>query len=294
MKLIYKKILSFLSLILILASCHDEHPLEAQIDFGITVESPEEDVDMQTVLENFLTEGESNFRKIRDYEIYDEANDVTRLYDMMLPRDIDANKSYRVLYLLHGRDSNRKSWCDDLKLLEIADYFYKKGLDDLIVVLPDAGNSYYVDGYQSGVDYETFFIRQFIPYIENLFNIDGDKGRYVGGLSMGGYGATYYTFKYPGLFSYCHCMSAPFDGNGNPLTPSLVKILNPTSFEVTPWLVIDIGNRDSFVKVNLEAHLALYLLGFPHDFNLREGGHNKYFWRESLYYLFENLFESAP
>ena len=66
-------------------------------------------------------------------------------YNIVLPADYESSgdKRYPVLYLLHGFSSNYTSW-GNLGAAKAA-----KGLD-LIVVMPDVGNSWYLNWAESG------------------------------------------------------------------------------------------------------------------------------------------------
>src|SRR5688572_11808047 len=65
----------------------------------------------------------------------------TMKYNIVLPLDYDTStKRYPVLYLLHGLSQNYTAWG-----LQNGTPFYAGLYDDLIVVMPDGGNSWYVN-----------------------------------------------------------------------------------------------------------------------------------------------------
>src|SRR5262249_35083865 len=81
---------------------------------------------------------------------------------------------------------------------------YARGLD-LIVVMPDVGNSWYVnwakndDGQQNR--WEDFIIKDLIGHVDaNYRTIAKREGRAINGLSMGGYGGIMLGLKHPDLF----------------------------------------------------------------------------------------------
>ena len=60
-------------------------------------------------------------------------------YNVILPAGYDeSDKRYPVLYLLHGRSGNYKQWAE----LCVPEYAVRY---ELIVVMPDAGNSFYIN-----------------------------------------------------------------------------------------------------------------------------------------------------
>lgn len=89
----------------------------------------------------------------------------------------------------------------------------------LIAIMPDMPSStrasYYVDSLysgrmrpdqvlQPGEAVETAFVRDLIPSIDSSYRtLTQRKGRLIGGVSMGGYGALRYALAYPYLFSGC-------------------------------------------------------------------------------------------
>ena len=78
-------------------------------------------------------------------DLHSAAIDRPTKYNILLPRDYhDSTDRYPVLYLLHGLTQNYTAW-------GIANGvpFYADLYDDLIVVMPDAGNSWYTNWEES-------------------------------------------------------------------------------------------------------------------------------------------------
>lgn len=227
---------------------------------------------------------------LQEVEVADSINDLVWKVGILLPYAPSDGKVYPVLYLLHGKDGKGVNWEKVLGITGILDYYYGKGLEDMVVVMPDASNSYYVDSYENDIRYESFFHEILMPYIESNYPVSKNREEtFIGGYSMGGYGAAYYGYKYPDKFSLSYAMSAPLDGNSNSLTPPFLQFASEENIHLLPELIIDVGNRDRFAGVNIEAHLALSYLSIPHEFILREGGHDPDFWHESLLILFERI-----
>lgn len=281
----YLKNINFILLgtwICILSSCSSDEP-ENKNELNCYLSS-------MTALEySESVSGDFNSIVLRNCECYDSLSKYTWRYNVLLPSDYSDRKEYPVLYLLHGRSLTYHFWLNNLNLREIIDYYYKNNLLDVVVVMPEAQDTYYMDNYIENVMYESFFIKILIPEIEKKFSVNKDyNSRYIGGFSMGGYGAMYYTLKYDGFFSFCHSISAPLDGNQNPLSPSVFDFIEKEQKDY-PRLILDIGLSDFLYKVNVESTLALRYLGIPHEFIARKGGHDSEFWKGSLYILFDRL-----
>lgn len=129
-------------------------------------------------------------------------------YNVYLPSGYDANAKlrYPVMYLLHGNDGARNDWPVKGNLLQTADQLIASGqIPPAIIVMPDAGTTWYVDLKEP---METAFFNDFVPHIEGKYRtLKSRDGRVIGGLSMGGYGALRYVLKYPEKFQAAALLS---------------------------------------------------------------------------------------
>jgi enterochelin esterase-like enzyme len=136
-----------------------------------------------------------------------------RKYAIYLPPDYDASqRSYPVLYLLHGAGDDQTGWVQFGEVLRIADNAIKDGTaTPMIIVMPDAntGQRGYFNDVAGEWRYEDFFFDEFMPFIEKEFRIKAEKRyRAVAGLSMGGGGSFMYALHRPELFSSACPLSA--------------------------------------------------------------------------------------
>jgi len=122
-------------------------------------------------------------------------------YDIVLPSTYEASeKSYPVLYLLHGHMQNYTVWGRNLGAA-----VYARLIDDLIVVMPDGGNSWFVN-YASNADgqlnnWEDHIIEDLIRHVDTNFRTQARReGRAIAGLSMGGYAAVTLGLRHPQTF----------------------------------------------------------------------------------------------
>ena len=122
-------------------------------------------------------------------------------YNIFLPKSYESSpdQRYPVLYLLHGLTSNYTDWAR-LGAGKAAEPY------DLIVVMADAGNSWYVNWAKSEGDaknaWEDCIVKDLIGHVDkNYRTIDKREGRAINGLSMGGYGAMTIGLRHPDLFA---------------------------------------------------------------------------------------------
>lgn len=116
-----------------------------------------------------------------------------RAVNILLPADYEkATRRYPVLYLLHGLGDDHSAWALMTNLSGYA------AAHAMIIVMPDAGRSFYVN---SAADpkarFEDFIIKDLILYVDSHYRtIPLRRARAVAGLSMGGYGAAFLGLKH--------------------------------------------------------------------------------------------------
>lgn len=208
-------------------------------------------------------------------------------------------KACPVIYLLHGYSGNAKSWCG-LKpdLGKIAD---EKGV---IFVCPDGKNSWYWDSPKNPeYRYESFVSAELIKYVDTNYKTIADrKGRAITGLSMGGHGALWLSFRHKDVFGAAGSMSGGVDIRPFPTNWEMSKQLGEFAHNKKLWdqhtvvnqldkiangdlaLIIDCGLGDFFLAVNQDLHNRLVGRGIDHDFILRPGVHNGAYWKNSVDY----------
>jgi S-formylglutathione hydrolase FrmB len=131
--------------------------------------------------------------------------------DVWLPAGYDGKRRFPVLYLLHGHGGNYRSWSETSG----GDLPYIAGNLQAIVVMPEAGNSWYANWWAGGRDgggraWEYFFEDELIPQMERRLRIKpGRSNHAIGGLSMGGEGAAFLGAMMPGYFGTVMSFSGP-------------------------------------------------------------------------------------
>ena len=125
-------------------------------------------------------------------------------YCVMLPPSYAEDKSrrYPVAYYLHGLGDNEQSLVN-LGGWSIYDRLMReKKIGEFVVLAPAGFASFYINSRDGKFRYEDFFLHEFLPAMEKKYRIGKTRSqRGILGVSMGGYGALHYGFKYPGMFS---------------------------------------------------------------------------------------------
>ncbi len=238
-------------------------------------------------------------------------------YSLWLPPDYEqSNRRYPVLYLLHGYSDDETGWTQFGEVKAIADrQLSKDEMAAMIIVMPDAGVTWYINSHDGKVNYEDFFVKEFIPHIDKTLRTRTDRQyRAVAGLSMGGMGTCVLAMKHPDLFSTAAPLSAAVwideEITGVPdenwsrglglvfgkdlkgkdrLTAhyrknaaiSIVNSANPDDLKKVRWY-IDCGDKDFLIKGNMALHAAMIDRKIPHEFRVREGVHDWTYWRTAL------------
>ncbi|RLE00314.1 MAG: esterase family protein, partial [Bacteroidetes bacterium] len=96
---------------------------------------------------------------------------MERKYAIYLPPDYESSeRSYPVLYLLHGAGDDQTGWVQFGEVLHIADKAILEGsATPMIIVMPDgnSGKRGYFNDMQNEWRYEDFFFEEFMPYVES-------------------------------------------------------------------------------------------------------------------------------
>ncbi len=234
-------------------------------------------------------------------------------YFVYLPDGYDplGTRRYPVLYLLPGADSRPEDWLERAHLQELADRMIAGGrVVPLVIVMPDAGNSWYVDNPDPGGAgaVATAYLDELVPGIEARYRGEGRReGRAVAGLSMGGYGAVHLAFARPAVFAAAASMSGALylehqvvtqeniddlhGAFGSPFSRARFEAANVFSAipavaraPLRPAIYLSSGNADYYeYDVNAALfYVALHGAGIPATLHLAPGGHDWGSWSAEL------------
>lgn len=238
-------------------------------------------------------------------------------YAVYLPPDYQtSSRRYPVVYLLHGFTDSEIAWVQFGEVNLAADRgIAAREIPPMIIVMPDAGVTWYINDVQGKVRYEDMFIREFLPHIDASYRTRPERDyRGVAGLSMGGWGALTYSMRHPDLFAACaafsaavwpdeavaaidqphyeelfgdlfgHKLAGPARLNAhfrahNPL--DLAVSLSVESLKKVRYY-LDCGDDDFLFKGNAVLHETLLGRKVPNELRVRDGGHNWPYWRSGI------------
>jgi S-formylglutathione hydrolase FrmB len=239
----------------------------------------------------------------------------TKNLSVFIPSSYDPKNRYPVLYLLHGYSGGHSDWPTRTKL---ATYIEEV---PLIVVLPDAENSWYVNSTTDPQNrFEDYVIHDLPQYVQRLYSVDTTR-QAIAGISMGGYGALMLALKHPDRFRFAGSLSGAItyprgmNDTSRPaeraLIPSLRKafgdqpngfgqahdvflLCRQTAKDSLPFLYLVIGIQDGF-RGFLPAHRAftdlLRTYGVAYEYHETPGAHNWQYWDREIQPLIKRMRE---
>ena len=253
----------------------------------------------------------------QDSKVYDNLSmkskilNMDRKFAIYLPPGYETSqRSYPVLYLLHGSGDDQTGWLQFGEVQNISDKAITKGsATAMIIVMPDAntGRRGYFNDIKGDWRYEDFFFQELMPFIEKNYRTKNEKRyRAISGLSMGGGGSFMYALHHPELFA----AACPLSASTGPLSledarnwlsrnnpgikeetileyynnHSALALINnmPDSTKKAVRWYIDCGDDDFLYEGNALVHIAMKKKEIPHEFRIRNGAHNWTYWRSSL------------
>jgi enterochelin esterase-like enzyme len=234
-----------------------------------------------------------------------------RKYAIYLPSDYNySDREYPVLYLLHGAGDDHTGWVQFGEVKSITDKANRNGVStSMIIVMPDAqtGQKGYFNDIDQKWNYEDFFFKEFIPFIEKKYRIKSEKRyRAIAGLSMGGGGSFIYALRHPEMFSSACPLSGYmgelsygefykknkekyenyrreklFNYYSNHNALSVIQNQTFENLKSVRWY-IDCGDNDFLYEGNSLVHIALKKREVPHEYRVRDGAHSWAYWRSAL------------
>jgi putative tributyrin esterase len=153
---------------------------------------------------------------ITDVHFWSESLQAILRYQIIVPSHL-PEENLPILYFLPGANSGPDDVMDSSQIVDQA------SASHLIVVIPQADNSYYTNAqHLRHAQWEDAITIDLPRDVAVHFPIQHER-RYTGiaGISMGGYGAIKLTLKHPDLYSFTGVMSGALDITRRP--PSLLR-----------------------------------------------------------------------
>lgn len=116
---------------------------------------------------------------------------------------LPERSSMKTLYLLHGYSGGSMDWIAFSRIRELADRL------NVAVIMPSGENHFYVDDEDKGELYGEYIGKELVQFTRELFPLSHDRNAtFIGGLSMGGYGAIRNGLKYASQFGRIIALSS--------------------------------------------------------------------------------------
>lgn len=207
----------------------------------------------------------------------------------------------KTLYLLNGWNGNHEDWIQNSTIIKLADQY------NLAVIMPSGDNSFYVDHVDDS-NYGKFIGEELVTVTRGLFPLSTKReDTFIGGLSMGGYGALRNGYVYNKTFSKILGLSSSILHKGdkvhdlseeNPINSKLKFIIQSDSFndmddsmdiyrvienaETKPDLFMACGTEDFLYEENLAVHNWMESENIAHHYVEAPGEHNWKFWEMTI------------
>lgn len=109
----------------------------------------------------------------------------------------------KTLVFLHGHGNSNDEMLSGSNIKELA-YFY-----NLNVFLPSGENSFYLNRPKSRANYADYVGTELPDYVQKIFHVSGNREDFfIGGISMGGFGAIHTGLAYPDRYSRIMALSS--------------------------------------------------------------------------------------
>ena len=220
---------------------------------------------------------------------------------------------FKTLYLLHGIFGNYTDWVTGTRLQAWAQD------RNLAVVMPSGDNSFYVDNRKTSALYGSFISKDLVEFTRRSFPLSRKReDTFIGGLSMGGFGAIVNGLQHPETFG-CICgLSAALVLNEQNLNAEytdnlmtnrgyyesvfgeLDKVLGGENDYTAlaerqadcaekPKFYLACGTEDGLIQPNHEFRDKLQSSGYDVTWRESAGGHDWKFWDEYILKVMEWL-----
>jgi S-formylglutathione hydrolase FrmB len=211
------------------------------------------------------------------------------------------------IYLLHGYSGNHTDWVCGSKIQELS------LMHNIAVFMPSGENNFYLDDVDKGELFAEFVSNELVEFTRKMFPISNKReDTFIGGLSMGGYGAIRNGLKYSNNFSRIIALSSalitkniagiPVDfkdpiadykyytrvfGDLNKLLGSdkdpeaLARELKKNDADI-PKIYMACGTEDFLLKENRDFHEFLTSENIEHTYVEGTGVHDWNFWNKYI------------
>lgn len=219
---------------------------------------------------------------------------------VFVPR-IKKGKPLPLVILLHGVYGSSWSWSQQGGVHMTARQLISAGtICPMVIAMPSDGlwgdGSGYVPHGTS--NFEKWIVDD-VPsaVMEHVECVRPTSKIFIGGLSMGGFGALQLGLKYASKFTAISAHSAITDSaqmaqfveesltnyrQQDNLENSIIGIVKKYASISLPKIRFDCGANDTLLEPNRKLHKSLDQMGVPHSYEEFEGGHEWTYWQEHI------------
>ncbi len=198
---------------------------------------------------------------------------------------------FKCLYLLHGLSDDQSIW---MRRTSIERYAANHGI---CVVMPTGARSFYSD-IPHGMKYYTYVAKELPAIIEDMFNVSNKReDRFIGGLSMGGYGAVKIALREEGKYAAALALSPVADIKNPIFKETLLPVFGAeipeeadlfhlteahNSDALKPRIYMTVGKGDFMYEDNVKLKAHVEKLDYDYKYVETEGGHSWDVWDKTI------------
>ncbi|PZX17216.1 enterochelin esterase-like enzyme [Breznakibacter xylanolyticus] len=237
--------------------------------------------------------------EVRMKRYYSSVTNCWRRMFVYTPAGYDQqpDRSFPVLYLLHGGGEDERGWSQQGKTDLIMDNLIadKKAVPMMVVML-DGNMPLSPFGEESLKLFEAELMQCVIPFVESNYRVDSSsKSRALAGLSMGGLQTLYAGVRNSTHFAYLGVFSSGWWANQPALSDPHYAFIREHVSEINNnlrsfWIAM--GGKEDIAHDNCKVMLQKYDdLTLRYVYSEYPGGHTWPVWRNNLYCFAQLLFK---
>ena len=216
-------------------------------------------------------------------------------------------RELKTLYMLHGYSGDCHDYLQIQELRELSERY------KLVLIYPSGENSFYLDGIDKSENMSLFIGKELVEVTRSMFRLSGKReDTFIGGISMGGYGAMINGLRYSDTFSKIISLSGAYievniadKGDYIPDQVSDAAYQNKIfgdpkklrfsdkdprfcmeelikSGNKLPEIYFVCGENDFLIESNRKLHTFMLDNGISHYYEEGDGVHDWVYWRKHL------------
>ncbi len=155
---------------------------------------------------------EDNYMALGTFDFFSDCLRRCVTFRIILPNDVPGiwtegnahfQRPMKTLMLLHGYSGSCSDWINSSQIVDLANKY------NLAVICPAGENGFYLDGKETGRKYGTYVGEELLQYARKTFGLsDKAEDTFIGGLSMGGFGAIHTGLQFNRNYSKIFALSS--------------------------------------------------------------------------------------